>query len=532
MLQVDFRTSLKKENLKKYGKYFLIFCLYFIVQYKFLNAEWFGTDELDVMMGGKSISSGYLLYGDFFSQHMPFSYYLSAIFDFFGAKSVPSQRMAFYGFYALMWTIINVRYRNRVNRKVLFAYPLIFSCVICCYDFGTVILSEQLAGIGFVILYLELLVFLQSGKLNYANYVFLSLAVILTFGTTFISAFGVFVVAVAVLMKEIQWAREKQQGFRMFLAEMCKKYIPLFVTVGLPWAVLMVYYLVNGVLGKFILQAYTLNRVAYPKYIGGVGESIAETLLGSIEGLVNIINGLVSLNNLSVVNFIYIVMIALFLLYLCNLVKHADSFLCVTTIALLLAMGTRGYFNFHGTQCVALLSLIAAEVLFDILIVDKKTFFKKSNLYQLVIISVLVIVAVPYFRDTKAFATNTQLFEVEDPYMSVVLENITEEDEAVWQINFSNYLVMYADRPTMKNLAAVPWFWEAVGIETLGEISADMPRVALYDVNHEVWGYKQSEYAPELAEFMQEHYHQYNDTEIYIRNDYYDEAVKIIDNAM
>ena len=75
-----------KQKIIQGLKYIGIFCIYFLIQYQFINAGWFATDELDVMTGGKAIASGYQLYGDFLSQHMPFTYYLSAVFDALGNR--------------------------------------------------------------------------------------------------------------------------------------------------------------------------------------------------------------------------------------------------------------------------------------------------------------------------------------------------------------------------------------------------------------------------------------------------------------
>ena len=98
------------EKIKKTDKKTLVtvvglFLLYFVIQLQFLADPWFGTDELDIMMIGKRIAGGELLYKDICSQHMPFSYYISAIFVKLGARSVSEQRIAFYLFYTFFWTL-------------------------------------------------------------------------------------------------------------------------------------------------------------------------------------------------------------------------------------------------------------------------------------------------------------------------------------------------------------------------------------------------------------------------------------------
>ena len=59
-----------KKRIKLFIIYIVIFGIYFILQSKFIHNEWFGTDELDIMTGGKAISNGYSLYDDFLSETM------------------------------------------------------------------------------------------------------------------------------------------------------------------------------------------------------------------------------------------------------------------------------------------------------------------------------------------------------------------------------------------------------------------------------------------------------------------------------
>ena len=234
-----------KNDLKTKFKYFFAFCIYFVMQCKFLNYKWFETDELDVMMGGKAIANGYTLYDDFLSQHMPFSYYISAVFDFFGATSVSAQRLCFYGLFAFFWTLILYRYRKVVSQKALFLFPIIHMSLISVYDMGTNILSEHIAGIGAVIIFLEFLDFYETKELQWHNCVLLSISVVFTFGTIFIGAFSVMVVGIAVVSTEISWWYEDKKKLGEKCREWTGRYVPLIGWCALPWALLFVTYAIN-----------------------------------------------------------------------------------------------------------------------------------------------------------------------------------------------------------------------------------------------------------------------------------------------
>ena len=136
------------------------------LQLKFINDMWFGTDELDIMVLGKAIARGRLLYVDIFSQHMPISYYISALFYKLGAISVTEQRIAFYLFFAIMWASIVFLYQNVIDYRALMIYPIFHCCLIQSYDLGTAILSEHIAGCGAIIIILEFLSFVKTKKIN------------------------------------------------------------------------------------------------------------------------------------------------------------------------------------------------------------------------------------------------------------------------------------------------------------------------------------------------------------------------------
>ena len=114
--------KVEKINARKIAQYIGVFLLFLLLQLKYLNYPWFPSDEQDIMQGGKAIARGFALYKDFLSQHMPVSYYISAVFELLGAHTITMQRIFFYSFYALMWIVIYIRYQNVVNKWTLLFY--------------------------------------------------------------------------------------------------------------------------------------------------------------------------------------------------------------------------------------------------------------------------------------------------------------------------------------------------------------------------------------------------------------------------
>lgn len=515
-----------KGKLNINWKYIGMFVFFFVIQYKFLAEMWFGTDELDVFLGGKSIARGYLLYADFISQHMPGAYYISALFELLGASSMAAQRLSFYAFYALCWTIMNKRYTKYVGKYTLILFPVLFCGVISTYDLGTTVLSEHIAAIGLLFLLLEFIRFTEERELRWDNYLCISVSIILSFGTLFVAAFPVAMVVLGVAALEIKWAIEEKKPINKFFSYILKKYMPLVVWVAAPWVVLLVYYWANDCLDIAFFSAYSLNRSIYPKYTGGYGGSIIDAFLGIPERIAGDLMGAFSLNAMDYINLVHLLLYIFAFVYITKEAKRKGVVFSVTVALVLCAASSRACFNFHGTHWVAILVFLAAQVIAELLIVDKETFINKNIWHQSGVVILIFIFMFSYMSTFSNFAT----IGAEGPNIEAdYIECITEEDEAVWQASIGfNPLVMQSDRPSVMNAASTPWTWEAFSELNIKRMDEEEPRVVIYNPEAEVWGYYIKDYAPEMGEFLEEHYTNYPGTSIYIINSYYDEACQKI----
>ncbi len=506
-------------------KYWGLFGFYFLLQLGSLNGTWFTTDELDIMLGGKCIANGYQLYGDFSSQHMPMSYYISALFDCLGATTVTWQRIYFYAFFAFMWTYIFACYSKYTNKKALFFYPILFCCLISTYDMGTAILSEHIAGIGFVILYLEYITFCNTRDLNKFNYINISCSILLTFGTVFIAAFGIFFVVVGVLAKEIEWQFTDKLPVKQLKSNLKKKYSSLIIFISLPWILLCGYYLINNNLKIFFFSAYTLNRTIYSKYLLGYGESILKTFLSIPTNICNHIIGLFDFSSFNYVKVLYMIVLMLVIYCFITFYKKNGFIMCFVLCLSYCALSTRGCYNYHGTQWVAATSLFASIALSETVILKRESFYKKSAIYQAIAAASIILITCNSLGNFYRFL---DCKVVEEPLDTArVISEITDEKEAIWLLSFNNDAPMIANRAAIQNVGSTPWFWEGFGIQTLERFSDISPRVLLYSPEQECWGYKMADYAPELIEFVNKHYTNYYE-DIYVRNDYYKEACEIL----
>lgn len=506
------------KNKKGRYTYAILFALYFAVHFLFLKSPVFDTDEEDITLAGKAIARGFVLYREYTSQHMPVSYYVSAVFEFLGAHSIYAQRIMFYIFFSAMWVLIYKIYKKDFNSKALAVYPFIFMCEICSYEYGGAVLSEHLAGIGMVILLLEFLRFRNLKELSWQQMVLICVAVLLTFGTMFVTVFSVAVIVLGVFIKELSDIRnDKTTGRDLKLKE---RIISLGKLVGItvaPWAVYIVYLALIGNLSLFIYSAYTMNRTIYPKYLGsfsnGILGSVAESFstgFGSLAG------------NRNISNIVVIVGFIAFVTYLAYVKKrYVDS--VITLMLVVICGGTRGMFAFHGSHSVELLCLTTALFFFEVCY-GKLCDRSKAGIIPIMLTTFCIIAVVTPATSFLSYLSGTEE-RVQKPIVSLIKE-ITDEDEGIWMCSTDNDLFQECDRVPVYGISLSPWWYEAQHERVLETLGDDPPRICILDVGYTVWGYQSDEYAAEMIQYVHEHYTQLtcaeSGTRVYVRNDMID----------
>ena len=519
----------RKKNTSRLLLYIAVFLLFFIAACRYRNLPWFGTDELDIMVGCKGIASGYRLYNDFISQHMPVSYYISAFFELLGFKTVLSQRICFYAFYAFFWTIILIRFRSKVGTRALVMYPLVFICLTLTYDLGYAVLSEHLAGIGMVILFLEFMNYYDRCELRAVDCILISVSVLLTFGTMFITIFGIFIVAVGIFCREIQYSLKYRKMAGERVRHLGKNALKVIFACAVPWIVLIIYYKVIGSLWMFFRSAYVLNREYYPIYLGENIGSIPGTILTGFEQLWTVIEKCFLPEEFSIINVIYLIVIVLVVLYLVREWRTRGWLFAVVSFLMIVFLSVRGVFSFHGTQAVAVIAVMCSLQLDEIYVSGKRSAIYEKITTPVVVL-ILLLISVPFFSEVSTYAITVQT-TVGDNVK--IIQNTTDEDEGVAILVLNNSIPMLADRPVIMSAATTPWTWDCLRKKEMRKWKHNPPRVIVFDPGFYVWdsNLPVSSYAGKLVNYIKENYTKYRGN-IYFRNDYYDEAAQKADEAL
>lgn len=479
----------------------------------------FITDEGDVFYVGKGIACGQLLYRDIISQHMPFTYYIAAVFYLLGARTYGAMQVCFYGLLSVLWGGMYYRYSDRFGKKAMVIYPVLYVVMLSRIPLAYAMLSEQLQAIGFVLLLLELLQFAKTRRIGLDTSIIVSLAIVMSFGTTFVSAFAVMFVFLTVMAVEISDHIRQKTGFISMLRQLFQKYWKLVAICVAPFALMVLLYAATGTLDDFVSWAYTVNRVAYPKYNGGYGGSI---IGGVYRGWTFLLECL-SNWTLQMPEMSYTLICFMAVVFFVKLWReYRDPILILGVLAFLIGTATRGVFEFHGVGCVAVMCMMIA-----IVAEQEWNRFSHSTWRVACIAACVLVVASSYFALIPTIAS-VRLGRDETPgTLRWAIDANTEKFEKIGNATLHIDALFESHALTTEIGAACPWIWEWGGQQRLENLRQNPPRVILYDENTDVWGSRIVDFAGDLDAFMKENYTsfpEYNLRMFYVRNDCYAEA--------
>ncbi len=525
-----------RENYIKYQRIIntvMLFVVSVVFLMGFLDNSLFPSDEEEIFVKGMAMARGQFLYKDIVSQHMPLMYYFAAFFYAIGVHSIVGFRFSFYILMALMFAIIQCRYGKLFSYKLIWIYAVGYLAFSAYISQGTTILSEQIQQFGIIILLLEFYLFIKTNKIGLWNSVFISFAIVLSFGSAFVSVFQIAVIFFAVVVYFLKLYKKNDKHFRKRLL---KESLRLIVIILLPWICYFLYLLITNTWEDFFYWNYTFNREVYPKYLeetgeGSYGTSVIGTYLFGVKNWFSVWlykGSILNILNLSTI------LGAFVLLFIAQRIKKGQNFEAVTTLFYIFACSTRAVFEFHGLPCIAVECLLMAYCINE-LIGDKKL---KAFLYDLKESKMLVCLAVICVVLAGMLSQIGDIFNEEpinqlndDNSMASIVQKLTFDDEKIGFVGLNYDVLVESNRVMLNKNPATPWFWEGCKEDIMDVLQQEKPRVIVYYRDIEVWGYELKGFARELDEFITEEYTPMNAVKqnyIYVRDDYYEEALDIL----
>ena len=500
-----------------------------------LNGQSF-VDELDVFYGGYSVSRGADVYKVYLSQHMPFSYYMAALPALFGAWTVGQFRLGMYLELSALWTGLYLRHRRKMPGVVFLLLPLLYLSQLRYLTLGMTMISDHWQGIGLVMILFEILRYREHqlvsapgrGKnalrdadagIPVPMAVMVSLGILLSLGTTFVSAYPVFVffLGFAAMAARKYWTarkgwRERPEAGKAERKRFWMEVLRLVLICAGPFVLLGAWYAVSGNLMNFYQGAYDINVRVYSQYMGGLGSDAAgaaqsvlpvlnATVIGAAEGW------LVWPETL-----LWVLAELLGILWCAMWVgrKHPAAGIAVV-LATVLA-GVRGFDQYHA---MAFICLSLAELCWclgqSMEILRGKAGGKPAWACGAAITAGAVLLALPMASDAATVLREPEVIsrgtESENTW---ILEALTERGDTVHACGINVYgpdmmrLGLVPDEACLG--ATTPWFWEEFGERELAAIRAHAPAIVLYDEEAELWNYQYQEFGADFFHYLMENY--------------------------
>ncbi|MDO9541409.1 MAG: hypothetical protein Q7J98_03690 [Kiritimatiellia bacterium] len=468
----------------------------------------FGSDEGDNILGALSVLGGGDIYKAFYSQHMPFGYYFTALLALCGAESVPEFRIAYAVFLVLFWAWLYWSYARRVP-PIMLIFLLIAFPLTAPFFLGHVILADNLSALALLVLLLELLGHRDSPELTPRRMAVISLASFVAVTSCFLSVYPVFAFIVGLVLLEL-----RRNGWRLkcFPFRRC---IFLAAAAALPFAILSGWYALTGNLGHFYYQAYEFNRTIYAKYVWGGGQPSPLAAFGMLP-LIWIQHGISALRT-ALQNFTLSLDLLLVAGNLAFIIFIRRGWVFSIVLFLFLTYtGTRsfggcGYTGFHSAPyfmvSLALLGWLIA------------------NLYQprrariLVMVCLLVI----FFKCTipaylgctlpvylRHIRSAQKLFSLDaffaTPYDKEI-KALTKPGDMIWSAGIEGYVyINNRCMPASRIWCLVPWFAEDYGDEIVADLEKNRPQVIIFPADGMVWGHPLKDFGADIFHYIQARY--------------------------
>lgn len=508
---------------------FLVFMTFYCFR---LNYPIF-SDEGEVFEKGYLISRGTILYKDTISQHMPFSYYMATVIAWFGPVTAVQYRFGFYIMISLLYIAIFFRNRRHISPLVLVMAPLFYLIQLPHHSYGFAMLSDHWQGIGIGIILLELLRYLKEKKITVAMSVWISLAIQLSFGCAFLAAYAILPLILAVaaiqLHDYLKTPKEERKAFRKRLLREDGLLVGI---VLLPMAIILVWYAINGSLSYFIEGAYTLNRDVYPRYLGGYGNSALGAVGTTVDYFVATYKDVI--RSLIQPDFSSPEKIGLFLMLVSHIAvagylavkKHFAA--AIGWLAACFFCGVRGFDGFHGMPYLFVGSLAFALVFSWCM---KRMITEKKYVAGIAAVTALVFAAQWVPENLEGVPSNLKMLKSGSNETKALMDTILDPDDRIHGTSIEQ-MTLCIDLQRLQDYSAAistPWTYEVYGETELKVLQENRTKVVFYTPGYVLWGRNADEYGAAVANYIQENYTLYGSGNVWILNDYWEEAMDRID---
>ncbi len=452
-------------------------------------------DESTLLTLSKMLSEGQMIYRDFFTHHMPISYYLVAIFYMFGIQTKSGLRILFdllqiggmicYYFY----------FKEKIKDKsipILIVVMWIFSPLI----YNNCVLADSIYACAMMGLFLFIYKN-EKMEFNIVDQCIISFLTFIAAMSTHIAFYPLLLFYLYYIFVRIRLYIRIKNFKKEFMYDI------RFATIVLaPFLVLLLSYLALGIFDDFWEQAIIFNFKYYTKY---TGEKTTLSLFTDnfssffshtttfIKNILLLLNG-----DISPQLVFDILMFGSFLYCAFQTIKKGKgifSFYLVLFVYLLfMRTGFHGV-SFYYIVCFWMIEHISLQE------------GRKQYIFGLVIVA-MIILSNNLIQNCKSGA-----LKKEKPVTSpeCIIDVVTEKNEKIWTFPYRTDLYVATGRlPAIGDIYYLPWQDDVPGKEkqVIEDLKRTQPLVIVVNRNESVWGHALEEYAAELLQFVSENYYQ------------------------
>ena len=442
------------------------------------------TDENDNMRGGMVIANGGVLYRDYVTQHTPVVYYLCSVFALLGAGSVEQFRLLYFIFESFVWIFLFIRHRDYYGEKKMMLLPLLETICISTVvgEQGYQILSDGFVGLMFTALMLEFLRYVKDNHLKWGRCIIISICIWGSFGSAFVSAYALFFLALMFLCTEAGYLAMN----RIKVKNIIFRYLRLIITLVIPVAGAVVYFMINHALNIAIDQFYAFNREIYPIYKSGLGEKVIQPFVNGVQNFF----GIFTENFNSILNvyesdptILRLVLLGLAVVIIIKLFEKKEYMTGLSLGLMMIFSATRGY-GFHGLPAWYLAVLIIA-LYADLL-------FGKLKKIGKPLLAILAIILMSHYFISLG---DNLLYEQESvSELESKVVDMTEQDDdkdIFLDAAFCDSLYLfYKDRkPVNYAVYMFPWYMDWYEKWDVSALLEKSPHIVIYNEERSIWGY-------------------------------------------
>jgi hypothetical protein len=470
-------------------------------------------DELDNIISGNQIRHGRVPYKDFFSQHTPIAYYVSALAHLVGANTLFEQRIFFYFLFALFFALLSLRHAKMFgNYLIPLSGLLLLSSHAANPVMAYTILSDQYQALCYVAVFLELLRLAVLRRSDTKAWVILSLSSFIAIGVTPISVFYLFISIFFYFVLNAKFVWDQKFSTKHNLSTIFRKTFGGIFILSMPFFVYIIYLLASNSLNDFYEQVYLVNRNVYSNYIGGLGSSILDPFKQAIPQFFNSFSSMfMSLREPTMQNLRYFLNFAGIFLFVALVISRNFLFSIIVMIVFSFSI-SRGIFGFHSQPFWALAAIALSFVLVGKLDLIRFSSAKLNylDLVRKILGLPLLAIALFYFVSLSVSTFSQGLPKGLDrpvTNMEKVIYALVPKDGSYGNSSINVYEYVSTDRlPANGITGLVPWMVQDRQNIFIDEIKISSPELIFYNPLNEVWGYKLIDYAPLIHNFVEENY--------------------------